>query len=234
VAAAVALSRPAPPTQPVVAAAVPPPAAEPVAPLGSEWAGTLDRSWPDGTRHPVGITLTVTERQGDRFRWVNRNSLGRSAAVGGTLDPDGTIRREYSELLLPERGPRDTTGSLDGSFSPDRLRFTWRIPDGNTGVASLRRLPDRGDRFAFAGRWRVRRQSRDEVAEVVVAADGTLTGPESGTWTRDGGLIQLRYPADRDAEEWLVIAPDQPDRLLGGYVRGGTRQASTWERAERP
>ena len=210
---------------------------EPLALEGSEWAGTADIIEADGSTKTLGVTLTVFVRNGPAFKWRSRASNGGSVIVAGSIDATtGRIIRQYSQQVLPNPGPARTEGTLSGEVRRDSMTYTWSIPSGASGLVSLKRLTDNGEKFDLTGRWQVRHQPRNWTGTLTILGDGKLTchNGDAGTYTRDGGLIRLRYPTDRDAEEWLVIHPDQPDRLLGGFERDGVRQTATLTRVSEP
>ncbi len=193
----------------------PPTSDEVLAPQGSEWAGTSVVTDAEGATRTVGLTLTMSERRGEAFRYVGRNSRGNWNEVSGTISPAGRLVRLASQQLRPEKLPARTDGSLTGQVSRGRMTYTWEFPEGSHGKVSLKRLPDGGG-FDFPGLWdRTADGAGPPQVVTVLVRKLTVAGATGeGSWERDGGLVQVRLPGG--GAEWLVIDPDDPNTLAGG------------------
>src|SRR5262249_10931931 len=108
-------------------------------------------------------------------------------------------------------GPADHL-TCEGEITKNRLTLRFHNPDnGNVATYDLKRLPDAGDGFRFAGRWMCYDQPSGWKGLRPVNEDGTLfQGRDRHQWTRDGGLIRISFG------QWLAIDPDNPDELNGG------------------
>ena len=203
-----------------------------LAPERSVWAGTVVVADSEGRKRAGGRSVTFTERRGDSFKleFVSGNTA--RDALSGTINPSGRLTGTESQRLFPAGQPR-TDGTLTGEVGQNRLMYDWKFPEGTSGRVMLKRLPDGGSGFDFRGMWACTDRPDGKSCELTVTADAVTSSFQGkGTWTRDGGLIVARYPDGnpKGGIEWLVLDPDDPDRLTGGdgpqfvtWVRKGPR-----------
>jgi tRNA A-37 threonylcarbamoyl transferase component Bud32 len=195
-------------------------------PEKSEWAGTGVYKDPKGER-PITVAWTFIERRGQAFKALRRSN-GAKAILEGIIDSNGQMTLEAIEILTPQAKPRE---SIKGTSSGEigRGRMTLVVENLEKGIRArteLKRLPDGGESFRFAGRWKCFHQPngwsdfRTIKGDTVFSSRGTKDGP----WERDGGLITTNYPGG--GHEWLVIDPDKPKELHG--TNGS--QSVTWIR----
>ncbi len=205
---------------------VEPPAADPdpLLPDKSVWAGTTVGTQADGKSWRSGSTFTVVERRGRSFKWLAR-SFGYTVLMEGVIDAGGRVTIEEHQQLRPEVKTVRVKGT--GELSHNRLTRVWEAPDtGHTFRGEWKRLPDGGAGFDFTGRWRCTHQPDNWVGfrTVTPGRHSTDRPRGDGVWERDGGLLVVHFP--NGGREWLVIDPDDPDRLAGS----NGPQAVTWQR----
>jgi serine/threonine protein kinase len=205
------------------------PAAARLAPDKSEWAGIGTRER-DGSRQPSAATVTITDRREPAFKAFARIDSVRFV-IEGTIHDSGEMTHKVAQVLETASGvPLDNvTGG--GEVGKNRMTLLFKNPDtGGTGKFELKRLPDAGAGSDFAGRWKCIHRPSGWSGVRTVHRDGTFLdwNTQKGTWSRDGGLLDLRFAGA--VREWLAIDPDNPNELNGV----GGNQTVTWSREPPP
>jgi tRNA A-37 threonylcarbamoyl transferase component Bud32 len=194
-------------------------------PEKSEWAGVgiYDRI---GKQQPSAATVTITKRDGSEFTADVRSNAFR-VTIEGSIRQDG----EYTFKVVPAKdaagGSNNVTGN--GKVEKNQMTFAWINPDGpRSGRYDLKRLPDAGVGFDFAGGWLCVGTSSNWQGTRTVRSNGTFAdwNGKEYKWSRDGGLIHAEWS---NGHEWLAIDPDNPNEL-NGYSTWGSGEGRRWTR----
>ncbi len=194
-----------------------------LAPDKSEWAGLrVERSGAVWWK-PRAAAVTVTDRHGQSFTALVRADAEKFV-IEGTIGDRGELKHRVKNSISPSKDISLENVTGGGEVRNDRMMLTFDKPNTSGAVRfELKRLPDKGGRFTFAGTWTCVEGRNGRGGVRTVRGNGTFTDwdGKQGTWWRDGGMLHV-------GNQWLAIDPDNPNQLSGGHYTFST----TWIRTE--